>query len=426
MKKLIQLLVLAALVATLALPALAQTTPTTSPTPAASGQDEAQAKADLYETFRKNIKDNPAAAYEAGKQYLQKYEATDGPADQYVSYIKNWVAKYEKIARRQLLLQQITDKKYNEAFAASRQVLADFPDDLEVLYRLVGAGYVALDNKNEANNTDAATYAKKLIQLVQAGKNPDTSKSKDEVLGNLNYALGLFSMKTQPTEAATYFVNAAQFEGSSKKDPKTYLYLADIYEKGDYTKLANQYNTNCKTEDQLKTQECIDLGAKVNQIVDHMIDALARAIAYNDASPNAAANAAARAAWVDQLTAYYKFRHENSDAGLKELIASIKSKPIPKPDEPIAPQTTPTPTPSSGTTPTQPSGTATGTPMGKAATTPTTPATTTTTAPANTKQATTPATTTQSGNKTTTTQPTGKTSSTKTTPKRSHGKGKRG
>jgi tetratricopeptide (TPR) repeat protein len=415
MKKLIQLFVFAALVMAFALPALAQTTPATgtTTTAAAGGQDDAEAKAALYKTFTDNIKRNdsaakPDVAYQAGKDYLAKYEAKDGPDDQYIKYIKKWVDSYEKIARRQQLLQQLSDKKYNEAFASSQQVLTDFPDDLEVLYRLVGAGYVALDSKNTANNASASTYAKKLIQLVEAGKNPDPTKNKDEVLGNLNYALGLFTQTSQPTDAINYFVKAAQYEGSSKKDPMTYYFLADLYEKGEYTKLATQYNTSCKTPEQLQTQECKDLGVKVNQVVDHMIDALARAIAYSNISPNAAKLAQARTAWTEQVTTYYKFRNNDSDTGLKELIASITSRPLPKPGEPIVPPLmpqSPSTTPASSTTPTTPSGTAATTPAGK----------TTTPASTNTKQGTTSSTT---GSKTMT--PAGKTSTTKTTPRRSH------
>jgi hypothetical protein len=400
MKKVIQLLVFIALVSTLALSALAQATPSSgTASTAASAQDDAEAKVKLYDQFRTNIKEHPDVAYQAGKDYLAKYEAKDGPTDQYIAYIKKWVASYEKVVRRTQLFQQIGDKKYNEAFASAKQVLMDYPDDVDVLYRLVGAGVFALNSKNEANNADAIAYTKKLISLVQAGKNPDSSKSKDEVLGNLNYALGLFSQKSQPTEAAGYFVTAAQFEGGTKKDPNTYLLLADIYEKGDYTTLATQFSTNCKTPEQLNGQECKDLSTKVNQVVDHIIDALARAIAYSNSSPDAAKFAADRASWMEALTRYYKYRNNDSDAGLKELIASITSRPIPKPGEAIVPPLIPqasTPPSSSSTTTTQPTAT---------------PAT---------KQGTTPATTTQPGSKTTTTPPAGKTSTGKTTPRRSH------
>jgi hypothetical protein len=400
MKKVIQMFALAALTTTmLALPALAQTPTAASTSAAASSQDDAQAKADLYKKFTDNVPrtgnpGNPAAAYEAGKEYLAKYAQKDGPNDQYVAYIQKWVNAYDKLARRQELIQDIVDKKYNEAFTLSKQVLTDYPDDAEVLYRLVGAGFAALSNKNETNNADAIAAAKKLIPLVQNGKNPDPSKSKEEVLGNLNYAIGVFSLKTQPAEAANYFINAAQFGGSSKKDPKTYVYLADIYEKGEYTTLATQYSTQCKTPEQVQSADCVALKAKVDQIVDHIIDALARAIAYYDASPNTTANKDLRAGWMESLTTYYKYRNNGTDTGLKELIAGITNRPLPKPGEPVTPALFPTTpaTTSSTTAPAQSTGTTT------------TPSKTTTTT---------------QGSKTTT-QPAGKTAGTKPSPKRAH------
>jgi hypothetical protein len=357
MKKVVQLLVLAAL---LAVPALAQTPSSTGATgSAASGQDDAQAKIDLYKKFTDNVprKDRPGdpkAAYEAGKEYVAKYEPVDGPNDQYVKYIKNWLATYEVAARRAQFFQQVSNKQYNEAFASAKQVLTDTPDDVAVLYRLVQAGFAAAVSDNNTNNADAIAYAKQLIPLVQNGKNPDPSKSKDEVLDNLNYAIAIFLRNTQPTEAANYFINAIQFGGYSKKNPQTYLYLVDIYEKkGDYPTLANQYSVTCKTPEQIQSADCMALKAKIDQIVDHIIDALARAIASNDASPNAAANRDARAALLEQLTGYYKYRNNGSDTGLKELIAGIMSRPIPKPGEPVTPPIVPStpPTSSSNTTP---------------------------------------------------------------------------
>jgi hypothetical protein len=400
MKKLIRLFVSAALVASFALPALAQTTPATpAATPAAAAaQDDTEQKNKDYEAFRANIKANPQAAYEAGKAYLAKYEAKDGAEDQYIKYIKKWVDSYEKIARRNQLLQQITAKDYNSAFALSKQVLADFPDDLPVLYELSKAGLFAATNGNKANNADAVTYAKRTIQLIQAGKTFEKDKAivnKDEILGGLNYSLGFFLRESQPTEAANYFINAAQVEGFAKKDPQTYIFLADIYEANEYKNLATQFNNSCKTEDQLKTPECVQLKSKADQVVDHMIDALARAIAYSNSSPEAPKYAQARTAWTETLTNYYKYRNNGSDTGLKELIAGITSKPLPKPGEAVAPMT-----PSTTTAPSQPSGT---------------PATTT---PAST-------TTAQPNGKAATTQPASKTSSTKTTPKRAHASSKR-
>lgn len=39
----------------------------------------------------------PSFKYRAAKCYLQKYEAKDGPADQYITYIKKWVEAYERL-----------------------------------------------------------------------------------------------------------------------------------------------------------------------------------------------------------------------------------------------------------------------------------------------------------------------------------------
>jgi hypothetical protein len=389
MKKLIRLSVFAMLVATFAVPALAQTTPSTTTATPAAGQDDTEAKTKLYETFTANRNTNPPVAYEAGKEYLQKYEAKDGPEDQYVKYIKKWVDSYDKIARRNQLLQQIKEKKYNEAFAVGRQVLNDFPDDLALLYELAKSGLFAAEAENRANDADAANYARKTIQLIQAGKTFEKDKpiaNKDEILGGLNYALGFLTQKTQPGEAINYYISSTQYEGFAKKNPWTYIFLADLYETSEYARLSNQYKTSCTTEEQISSQTCVDLKSKADQVIDRMIDALARGIAYSNMSPDAAKFAQARTTWTEQLTTYYKYRNNGSDAGLKELIAGITSKPVPKPGEPAAPVTPSSSAAPSGTTSTTPSGTTSTTAK---------PANTTTTTPA---------------------QPSGKTSSTKTTP----------
>ena len=418
MKKLIQLLVFAALLMTLALPALAQTTPANNSASASSAQDDTEAKAKLYDQFRTNIKDHPDVAYQAGKDYLAKYEAKDGPDDQYIKYIKKWVTSYEKIARRQELINHLTNKQVDAAFASAKTVLADYPDDLGLLFDLARAGFTAATGGNKNNSADTITYAKRAIQLLQSGKSfdpnkPLSDKEKNDNIGLLNYGLGLLAQESSPAEATTYFINAAQTNGDMKKDPNIYALLYQIYAKNDYTKLKADYEAGCKTEEQLNSQVCKDLTTKVNQVVDRMIDALARAIAYTDASPKAAEFAQYRTAWMSDLTGFYKYRNNNSDTGLKELLASITSRPLPKPGEaivpPLFPQAAPT-TPSSGATTTPGSTTGTSTTTTTAPKTTTTPAT-------NTK--TTNSTTTQP-NKTTTTQPTGKTTTSKPTPRRAH------
>jgi len=404
MKKLIQLLVFAALVATLAIPALAQTTAANKSVAAASSQDGPEVKAAAYKQFTDNIKTNPAVAYEAGKAYLAKYESTDGAEDQYVKYIKRWVTNYEKLARREQLFEQLKNKQNDQAFASAKQVLTDFPDDLGVMFELAKAGTIAATGGNESLNPDTINYTKRTIQLIQSGKSfdpnkPFTEKEKSEMLGNLNYALGLLLQKTSPSEAVTYFINAAQVDGPAKNNPITYYKLAEIYETTDYGKLATQFNDSCKTEEQAQTQQCKDLKTKADQVVDHIIDALARAITYSNSSPDAASFAQARTAWTESMTKYYKYRNNNSDTGLKELLSSITTRPLPKPGEAVTPSLYPASAPTTGTT--------------------TPPSSSTGAVPASTTGATTKVGA-SSTTTTTTGQPASKSTTSKTTPKRAH------
>lgn len=186
-------------------------------------------KEDLYNRFKDNLKANPPAAYEAGKEYLDRYAAADGPSDKFVAYITKWVANYEKLVRY---------------------------DQLR---------------------------------------------------------------------------NAPQPPGVSEKDPYTYVRLAASYEHKEYAKLRHDYEANCKTDEQLKGAHCVEIVAKVNDVLDLMIDALARAVFYSKSGAQAAQYDGARAVWMEQLTALYEFRHNYSHAGLDEYIAGVTSKPLPKP-----------------------------------------------------------------------------------------------
>jgi hypothetical protein len=54
-----------------------------------------QDRVNIYEAFRGHPPSH--VTYRAAKCYLQKYEAKDGPDDQYITYIKKWVEKYERL-----------------------------------------------------------------------------------------------------------------------------------------------------------------------------------------------------------------------------------------------------------------------------------------------------------------------------------------
>lgn len=316
MKKLVQIIALSALVATLWLPALASNTLSLNENSAIAPQDE-EAKAALYNEFLKNYKTDPKAAYATAKEYLQKFPAE---SDQ-TAYLKKWITAYEvkeKEARKASVVDLLRQQKYADAFNAAKVILAEEPADVATLNNAV---FAALYARNDAFTGEAMNYARKAVQLIQSGQPFD---KRDETLGWLNSALGFFSLKTNPSEAITFYIKAAGFEGPTKKDPQTYVFLADAYRNAEYTKVAGDFKTRCATGEQQATPDCKALSDRLNAVVDRMIDAYARAIALAT-DPK---YATLKSDVMKDLTAFYKFRN-NSEAGLNELIAGILAKPLP-------------------------------------------------------------------------------------------------
>jgi hypothetical protein len=382
MNKLIRSITLGAMVATLALSAFAltETSPVTTTATEAVAQGDEEAKTALYKKFTDAIKTDQKLAYETAKEYLAKYPAED----QYTAYMKKWSAAYEKAIRKPTLNQLVTDQKYAEAYALGKQILADDPNDLLVNRQTAVAGFNLAYTGKEVNGTEVANYARKTLQLLEAGKSfeegkPLDPKIKEENIGLLNYALGFLTLKTNQNESIGYLLRAAQTDSTFKKDPQTYSQLAVAYQAGPYKKLSDEYQARFP-QGSVETPESKAMLDNLNQVIDRVIDAYARAIAL----ATDAKYATLKANWNTQLTNFYKFRHNDSEAGLPEMIAGILAKPVP-------PQPTLTPVPAPSSTPSS-TGAAAGT--GTNVTGATTPAASPTPQPASTPKPTTPPSTT--------------------------------
>jgi tetratricopeptide (TPR) repeat protein len=341
MKKFITtILVLAAL----AIPVLAQTPTAPAQTQTKTGCTE-EAKNAVYTEFTTYRTTDPTKAYEAAKKYL----ACSQTEDQYTAYLKKWVAAYDKELRKARLNDLfINQRKYPEAYALAKEILADEPDNIIALMDLGYGGYViAVTTKNESLNSEAIGYAKKAIQQIEAGKTPSSwlpFKSKDDALAYLNYSIGYLDRTANTAEALKYFIKSAQYESEIKKNAQTYAFIAGAYET-QYAKLSADYERDFK--DKPETDASKLAAENINQVVDRIIDSLARAVALAGTNQTLAAS---KTQWMDRLTELYKFRHNQSDAGLNEMIAAVLSKPLPPVPIPITslPAATPTSTPASG------------------------------------------------------------------------------
>jgi len=342
MKKIIGLLAICATMAMLALTAFANDF---SSQPATTVQDQCTPENKLawYNEFRQNLKTEQAKAYELAKKYLACPAAAG--EEQISEYLKNFVAKYDKASLKGQTSELVYNKKdYAKAFEVGKQILQEEPDNLKVLIDLSYAGYAANASKVDTYNADTLTYAKKAIQLIESGKTAESwspYSSKEEALGYLYNTIGSLTAQKSPAEGLTSLIKAAQFEGKIKKLPLTYAFIAAAYEAGSYAKLSADYKA--KFEGKEESPESKLALENINQVVDRMVDAYARAVALAGNDPK-------KAQWMESLTSWYKFRHNQSDAGLNEMIASVMSKPLPPEPTPLTtlPATTPTTTPGSG------------------------------------------------------------------------------
>jgi hypothetical protein len=292
-------------------------------------------KVTTYKKFVDNREPNPLAAYQAAKDYMARYNKED---DQYTRYLKAWIAAYEedeknrrlaaeRADREQQLLGSFTQKDFAKAYGLAKQVLADNPDNVKVLIALGYEGVIAsTEARNEAFNADAANYAQKAIQLIEAGKAPDNwepFKNKEDVLASLYYAVGFYNLKPKPESSIANFIKAAQIESDRKSATSTYYYLALAYQNGPYKRLSDDFSK--RFANQPESPESKAALESINKVVDKMIDAYARAVALagND-------QAAAKTQWMTQLTNFYKFRHDGADVGLAEYIANVLKTPLPQ------------------------------------------------------------------------------------------------
>lgn len=361
MKKLIRSLSLAALALTaFALPAFAQTTPATpaatpaAPAAAANPCEEA-ARGEMYTKYyelkgKKDTKGqpDPAAqkeAYGIGKDYLAKYASCN---DTYSKAVQKFVTQYGDAVRKVGIEADFSDalyktKDYAKAFDLGKQMLATDPENLDLLIQLGYAGYTAQSATPSITtfNPTSLGYAKKAVELLDAGKTPANwtfFKTKDEALGYLNFALGEYMRKDNPAGALPYYLKAATI-APTKDIALTYSRIAESYERGQYEQMKKDFAA--KFEGKPETEESKYALNNLNEVIDRVMDAYARAISLAGSDPKfqQLKNEA-----MPILTGYYKFRKNTTD-GLPEFIAGATSKPLPAPftPQPFVPSATPAP-----------------------------------------------------------------------------------
>ena len=281
-------------------------------------------KVEIYQRFVDNRLPHPDIAYQAARDYLQKY-AND--KDKYTEYLRRWALAYERDERKRILPGLINQKNFAQAYRVGAQILSDEPDYLRAQIDLGYAGYLAASAKDETHNEESLAYSQKAIQAIESGKAPAEwapFKGKDDTLAYLYYSRGFLTLKANSDESIDSLLKAAAFESDIRKTASTYYFLAVAYEAGPYKTLSSVYQSRFAGKPE--TPESKAALEKLNVVMDRIIDAYARAIAAAGTDPKGEQN---RKEWLNQMNDYYKFRHNGSDTGQTEFIARVLESPLP-------------------------------------------------------------------------------------------------
>lgn len=281
-------------------------------------------KAALYTKYydlRKSGAEGRKAAYPVAKEFLQKFGSED---DAYVAAVRKFVSEYEKDLVEESFYKAYNTKEYGKAFDIGRGILKDDPENFSVLGTLVRAGYFYAYAGNNALNNDTAAFARRALEALETGKvtKPHPFTTSDEARGFINLALGFVLRDSAPAEAATAFHKAASIS-VTKDDPSIYFYLGDAILKAEYDPLSEEYKKQFGGKDESPEQKA--MYDRLLKIGERAVDAYARSVALSSKPEYAKFRATAMA----ELTEVYKSFHNNSDAGLSELIANVLSKPLP-------------------------------------------------------------------------------------------------
>ena len=306
-----------------AMPDLPQTTPTN---PTMTSRHNDSEKEDLYARFT-DYKRNPNPeqqrfAYPIAKDYLRRW---GGGSDAETKEVRRWVTEYERAMNQGQLYAAYDAKTYVKTFEIGRPLIKSDPEYFFALAILTEAGYDNSLTGDSSLNAEAADYARRAIVLLEGGKvqKPDPFKSLEVARGFLNYAYGTFVKDEKPVEAAAAFGKAVRADSPFRTDPVAYHRLGVAILKGEFAQLSNEYNQ--KFGGKTSSPEQTAMLQRLSSLVNQTMDAYARAVALSTKPEQQEL----RNKILGQLTTLYKNFHNNSDAGLNELISTVLSKPLP-------------------------------------------------------------------------------------------------
>ena len=244
-------------------------------------------------------------------------------AAQKAALIETYVAFFSEPAETEpvnaaLLSAYIDADRAADAFKLASTWMARHPEDFDTMRRLAAVGSNAAIRGDSAYVEDARKYGAQALELIEADKKPadvDAQKwaeYKAKFLPGLYREVGILSLRTGDNAAGRARLEKAI--ALNTDDPSVYAIVGQMNDE-EYTQLVSAYKAapaGAARDAALK---------KAEAQLDKVIDLYARAVGLAQGRTE---YETLRTQVMPALTDYYKFRHNNSDAGLQQLVDKYK------------------------------------------------------------------------------------------------------
>lgn len=285
-----------------------------------------------------NSAPDPAAKLAAGAEFVKKYPKSSlrsevsgylaGQIDQVgdaaqklalaETFQKTFTADKEQEAIQPVILDAyLAAKRTDDAFTLAASILAKQPENVVLLSRMLIAGTDEAKRQNPKYAAQSQQHGLKAIELIEANKKPadmtDAAWEKIKALLPALYQnMGVLSLVSQnAAEAKTRLEKAATLNPA---EPFNYVLLGSIAN-DEYQQLATTHKAmpnGPQKDEALK---------KATAMMDKVIDLYAHAVGASDGKPE---YQQVHDQLMQDLTPYYKYRHNQSTEGLQQLIDKYK------------------------------------------------------------------------------------------------------
>jgi menaquinone-dependent protoporphyrinogen IX oxidase len=207
--------------------------------------------------------------------------------------------------------------RFDDAFSEGASLLAKNPEEIQILVDLAITGTEQAKQRNPKYVTQSRQYGTKAIELIEADKKPADMDAE----GWSRFKSKLPQLYQEMAIIALLQQNAAESQSNVEKaiklnpsDPFNYVLLGSLTN-DEYQRVAQSHKgmPDGKAKD--------DMFKKATELLDKVIDSYAHAVALSEGKSG---YEKLHSQVLEDLTAYYKYRHNNSTEGLQQLIDKYK------------------------------------------------------------------------------------------------------